>query len=619
MAENELIQGLLAMVGAMVIFGFLIGGMTALEAPLKSIADTLLHFAMSAILIATAFAILSVGFLALSYGISQFKEVDPGALVEALIALGVAMLVLVGAANLMGPLNVGIIFLGVGFLMVSVAIYILIEALTRLNENFDSISDGASKLGPVLISILGGIFKGLFDMIMAEAPKFLAAGLFLIVAFAGGFLSGPVLLIPILAFLIVKIIDFIISHIDAIKAAGVNFILGFMEGIASLFVPILEAIDGFVGGIVGKICSLLGIESPSKVMEWVGQMMDEGLSTGIEGNADGVTNSAANLATDAKSSFMDEFLKNNDLLNTGEEGAGQVAEGLENGIPGVEGITGDMMDAANFNIEDYINGGAFEENGEAVDTSFITGMDNLSGDVSNSALTIAQDACDEAGSTRSDWVDVGHSLGDGLAEGIRDSGSYVRSVARQIVEEANAAAREAAQVNSPSKVWMRLGNSLDEGLIMGMMAMGSKVNSTATGVMNNVIDAAKRPIDMLADLMSSEIVDSPVITPVFDLSEIQNGANRLYSMLPDSERLSLNGNVDLASDTSFSVSRDQQRKRESDNQMMGSLIDAINGLSALIGNTGNVYNVNGVTYDDGSNVSSAVRSLIRAAKIEGRA
>ena len=53
--------------------------------------------------------------------------------------------------------------------------------------------------------------------------------------------------------------------------------------------------------------------------------------------------------------------------------------------------------------------------------------------------------------------------------------------------------------------------------------------------------------------------------------------------------------------------------------MMGSLIDAINGLSALIGNTGNVYNVNGVTYDDGSNVSSAVRSLIRAAKIEGRA
>jgi hypothetical protein len=53
--------------------------------------------------------------------------------------------------------------------------------------------------------------------------------------------------------------------------------------------------------------------------------------------------------------------------------------------------------------------------------------------------------------------------------------------------------------------------------------------------------------------------------------------------------------------------------------MMGKLIGAINCLSALIGNTGNVYNVNGLTYDDGSNVSSAVRSLIHAAKIGGRA
>ena len=90
-------------------------------------------------------------------------------------------------------------------------------------------------------------------------------------------------------------------------------------------------------------------------------------------------------------------------------------------------------------------------------------------------------------------------------------------------------------------------------------------------------------------------------------------------MLGDADRISFNGNVDLANAASISVSRDQRRKQESSDQMMTSLIDAINGLSALIGNTGNVYNVNGVTYDDGSNVSTAVRSLLRAAKIEGRA
>ena len=30
------------------------------------------------------------------------------------------------------------------------------------------------------------------------------------------------------------------------------------------------------------------------------------------------------------------------------------------------------------------------------------------------------------------------------------------------------------------------------------------------------------------------------------------------------------------------------------------------------------YNINGITYDDGSNVSNAVSDLVRAVKIEGR-
>ena len=134
-----------------------------------------------------------------------------------------------------------------------------------------------------------------------------------------------------------------------------------------------------------------------------------------------------------------------------------------------------------------------------------------------------------------------------------------------------------------------------------------------------MINSSQDALYRLGDLIDSDVIDDPTITPVLDLSEIQNGANRLYSMMSDVDRYSLNGNIALANDASLSINRDQRRKQESENQMMGTLIDAINGLSALIGNTGNVYNVNGVTYDDGSNVSSAVRSLIRAAKIEGRA
>lgn len=49
------------------------------------------------------------------------------------------------------------------------------------------------------------------------------------------------------------------------------------------------------------------------------------------------------------------------------------------------------------------------------------------------------------------------------------------------------------------------------------------------------------------------------------------------------------------------------------------VVSAIKDLKKTIGNgSGDTYNINGVTYDDGSNVSNAVRTLVRAAKVERR-
>lgn len=619
MAEGDLIQGLVAMVGAMIIFGGLVGLMTLLEAPLNKIADTLLKFAASAVIVAIGFAIISASFIALGIAIRMFQNVNPEQVGSALIALAGAMFIFVAAAAVAGPLGLKLIYLGTGFLILSLAIYVLIEALINLGNNFDVVADGASRFGTVFVNLLSGIFTAALNVIKSHIPQFLLGGALLITALISGVALGPALAIAALAILIYQSKDFLLSHVGDFAEAGVNLILGFMQGIASLITPVLELVDGFVGGIVEKVCSVLGIESPSTVMEWVGQMMDEGLGAGIEGNASSVNDSATSLATDAKNSFMEEFLKNNELLNTGEEGADQIAQGLENGIPGLEGISTDLMDATNINIEDYINGGAFESNGKDLDLSLAKGIDNSSNKVSNSAEKVAKDATKEIKDEKDDWKRIGYSLGVGLGDGISNAGSYVRNVATRIVNDANAAARNAAQVNSPSKVWMRLGNSLDEGLIKGMLAMGSDVNRTAKDMVYKVTTAAKKPIDMLSDLMSSEIVDSPVITPVFDLSEIQNGTGQLYSMMSDIDRFSLNGNVDLASETSMSVDRAQQRRELKDREALDSLTSAVNALRTMVNERPNVYTVNGVTYDDGSNVSGAVRSLIRAVKVEGRA
>ena len=49
------------------------------------------------------------------------------------------------------------------------------------------------------------------------------------------------------------------------------------------------------------------------------------------------------------------------------------------------------------------------------------------------------------------------------------------------------------------------------------------------------------------------------------------------------------------------------------------VISAINDLKdSLSNNAGNTYNINGVTYDDGSELQAAIETIIRAARVERR-
>ena len=48
------------------------------------------------------------------------------------------------------------------------------------------------------------------------------------------------------------------------------------------------------------------------------------------------------------------------------------------------------------------------------------------------------------------------------------------------------------------------------------------------------------------------------------------------------------------------------------------VISAIKDLKEGLNNNGPSYTINGITYDDGSNITSAVETLVRAAKIERR-
>lgn len=78
---------------------------------------------------------------------------------------------------------------------------------------------------------------------------------------------------------------------------GVNIVIGLWNGIVSMGSWLWGQIEGWIKSVVpGPILKVLGIGSPSKWAHWAGQMVGEGLSNGVLGSRDKVSDSASKLA-----------------------------------------------------------------------------------------------------------------------------------------------------------------------------------------------------------------------------------------------------------------------------------------------------------------------------------
>jgi hypothetical protein len=112
-------------------------------------------------------------------------------------------------------------------------------------------------------------------------------------------------------------------------------------------------------------------------------------------------------------------------------------------------------------------------------------------------------------------------------------------------------------------------------------------------------------------MLDTDLSLTPIITPVIDDSMVASGMNGIDNMF-GARTLSVGGiNTGGLSAAAANI---QNANSNAD------VVSAIGKLRRDIGNIqGNNYNINGITYDDGSNISDAIGTLIRATVVEGRA
>lgn len=248
--------------------------------------------------------------------------------------------------------------------------------------------------------------------------------------------------------------------------------------------------------------------------------------------------------------------------------------------------------------------------GRELIAALVTGMTAGKANLESTVKLICDSAVSSIRLKHSDFYDAGVYLAEGFADGIDASAFEAKAAAVAMATAALEAAEEALGIASPSKETAKIGGYFGQGFINSI----KDYTSNAYNVGSEMADSAKRglseAVTKIQDVLSSDINANPVIRPVLDLSEVKTGVDGLGAMFNN------NGFVGVKANVGAIGSAVEQRRQNGNNSNVITAIDKLHkDLNTLSRPS---YTIDGITYDDGSEVSEAIKTLVRAAKIERR-
>ena len=229
--------------------------------------------------------------------------------------------------------------------------------------------------------------------------------------------------------------------------------------------------------------------------------------------------------------------------------------------------------------------------------------------VTTAVIAVSAAAAAAAMSSTGQFRNAGLMMASGLASGIRAGGYGVRQAAYNIASSAAQAARDAVRVASPSKVFREIGGYMGEGMVIGLNDYSIAASKAGSELGESAVDGLTKSISTLGDYLNSDLDVNPTIRPVMDLSDVKNGADQINGMLNNVDSLGI----------SHATRIDNMMNSRIQNGSFNDVVNAVDRLRGALNNVGNTtYTVNGVTYDDGTNIAVAVGDLTRAIRLERR-
>ena len=292
-------------------------------------------------------------------------------------------------------------------------------------------------------------------------------------------------------------------------------------------------------------------------------------------------------------------IKTSDYSKIGEKLGTGLANGIKSKTGKVKSAVKSLVNSAKKSVTSLK--GPFKSAASGAGSAFVKGLKGYVSAAKAQGKAIGSSA--KSGLTgqniKGRYKDAGNNAGKGLVKGINSWGGKAYSAGQYLGRQANKGLKATLKIASPSKVFTRDGEYVGEGFVNGIKNYALKVYKAGVELATNAITGTAS--------VSSDIFDDlkdPVIRPVLDLSNVQNGVNSIDNMFARNQAMSINARMNNAK---------QSEVTNAD------VVRAINSLNSKIdGSPRTVTNINGITYDDGSNIVDAVETLVHAVKIEGR-
>lgn len=251
----------------------------------------------------------------------------------------------------------------------------------------------------------------------------------------------------------------------------------------------------------------------------------------------------------------------------------------------------------------------FQKVGVALISALAIGIQAQANQAVNAANYVGASAANGSGQAYISFYINGINLGRGLVLGMNAMQQSAYNSGYALGQAAVRGEKDGQKSHSPSKLTIQAGKWLGEGLIIGMNAMESKTYGAGKSMGETAFDSIRSALSGMNDLIDSDMDTTPTIRPVLDLTNVKATAGNLNRLFTDPAFTPL---ANLRAIGNISA-------RNNQNGNSDEVVRAINRLGKSLNNVGNTYNsINGVTYDNGSEISDAVETLVRAATVGRR-